>query len=150
MNLDAHRIAPKLYQGANPPKGPALKSLGFDTLVLCAMEHQDPASDYPGLKVIHAPMDDNAWVPRETAMRAAREVACEIKAGRRVLVVCHQGRNRSGLVSALALWFMGKSGVEALWQVQTARPDSLSNQFFARFLFFLPPRYARRRARAAA
>lgn len=148
--IDANRIAPKLYQGANPPQGSAVRRAGFDVLVLCASEHQYPAALYPGVKVIYAPMWDEASVPKEVAFPAARAVVHELRKGSRVLVCCNMGRNRSGLVTALALWCMtGRSGVECLWRVQTARPKALSNKFFALFLFHLPRYTERHVARAA-
>jgi hypothetical protein len=145
--IDANRIASKLHQGAHPPPGPFVRLAGFDVLVLCAQERQPPAGSYPGVKVYSAPMDDSAWVPREMAMGAAQVVAKEIRAGKRVLVCCNMGINRSGLVNALALWLLtGKPGKECLWQVQERRPGALRNSAFAIFVGMLP---ARRRKMAA-
>jgi protein-tyrosine phosphatase len=148
--IDADRIARKLWQGADPPRGDVLKRLGFDTLVLCAAQRQHPASDFPGLKVIHAPFLDNAWPDKPMADGAARKVVAELAAGRRVYVACAAGLNRSGLVVALTLWYAtGRPGVECMWQVQERRSGALFNPTFALLLFHLPPRgRARLRARA--
>ena len=99
--IDAHRVAPMLYQGAVPPEGHVLRRLGFGMLVLCAIEHQPRGASFPGVRVMHAPFDDAGdpvdratW---ETARAASREVAKQLLKGRRVLVTCHKGLNRSGL-----------------------------------------------------
>lgn len=149
MSLDAHKIGPKLYQGANPPHGPELRQRGFDMVVLCALEWQEPASEYPGLTVVRAPMWDGDEVPTVIAHKAARAAARAIRAGRRVLIVCNQGRNRSGLVTALALWYLtGAPGAACMQAVQARRPNALTNPTFALYLYHMPARRLTR-ARAA-
>lgn len=139
--MDANRIARRLWQGSHPPYGPTLRQNGVDTLVLCAIEHQDSPERYPGVKVIHAPMDDGAVVPITLAMRTAERVARELRANRRVMIACHAGLNRSGLVSALTLWLVtGASGAACVNRVQAARPEALCNPAFERFLRGLPSR----------
>jgi protein-tyrosine phosphatase len=104
-------------------------------VVLCAIEHQPPASAYPGIRVLHAPFDDASepvdeatW---ETARQASREAAKQLLKGRRVLVTCHMGINRSGLVSALTLLRLTPmSGEDAVRTVQSRRPGALSNPYF--------------------
>lgn len=147
--VDADRIAPRLWQGARPPTGPTLAQRGFDVLVLCAF-YQPPAEEFPGVRVARAPMHDAYAIP-DVAFAAAKLVAAHLAAGHRVLVTCEQGLNRSGLVSALALWYAtGRSGVDCLWQVQAARPGALFNKVFAVTLFRLPARLRRQRALRAA
>jgi hypothetical protein len=69
-----------------------------------------------------------------------RDVVTGVAAGRRVLVACAGGRNRSGLVLGLALReLLGCSGAEALRLVQLRREDALNNETFARHLAALPP-----------
>lgn len=102
-------MAPKLYQGARPPQGPGLAASGFGMLVLCALEHQPPSSAFPGVDVIHLPFDDCRELP-EDVLKAAAEVAKievkQIAAGRRVLNTCNMGVNRSGVVTALAMYHL--------------------------------------------
>lgn len=104
--LDATQLAPKLYIGSAPPVGPELADSGFDVLVLCAEEYQPPLRDFPGLSsVIHAPFDDDV-LDEETidmAVSSAMDVHDHVLDGERVLVTCMAGRNRSGLVCAIAL-----------------------------------------------
>lgn len=140
MKIDANCITPRLWQGSDPPKGSVLQELGFHTLALCAQEHQYPSKFYPGLRVLHAPLDDSFYVPADEAMSAARVLADEHRVGRKVLVVCHMGLNRSGLVSALTLWHLsGRAGADCLGCVQARRPGALFNPAFAGFLRHLPP-----------
>jgi len=69
-----------------------------------------------------------------------RDVVTAVTGGRRVMVACVGGRNRSGLVLALALReLLGCSGAEALRLVQARREDALNNETFARHLTALPP-----------
>jgi hypothetical protein len=153
--IDATLIFPGLYQGSWPPPGHLLAEAGFKTLVLCAREFQPPhvmppgmdamvglraANPFPRVKVIYAPNDDNGAEPPQRAdlalaLRAAREVATSLKLGRKVLVTCWQGRNRSGLVSALAIHLVsGCSGFHAVRIVQKARRRALTNPQFTEIL----------------
>ena len=69
-----------------------------------------------------------------------RDVVTAVAAGRRVMVACAGGRNRSGLVLGLALReLLACSGAEALRLVQSRREDALNNETFARHLAALPP-----------
>lgn len=139
--VEANEIMPNLWQGSVPPQGWLLAHAGFRALVLCAREHQYPASSYPGIRVIHAPNDDSIRFPltREklrVAVRAARQVAEALRAGQSTLVTCAMGLNRSGLVSALTLHiFYGWSGDQCIAQIRTRRDPQagflpLSNKEF--------------------
>lgn len=101
------RLGKRLYIGAEPPAGPGLYASGFDVLVLCAEEFQPPVSQFPGLSVIHVPFDDSTNRLRANQLRrlqiVALQVAEEWKLGKRILVTCHMGINRSALMSALVL-----------------------------------------------
>lgn len=141
MTVDAHRIVSRLWQGADPA-GIDLHGAGFNVLILCAQELQHAAAQFPGVRVIHAPMDDSATVPFQAATRAARQGARLHRAGAQVLVTCHHGINRSGLVTALMLWYLtpGASGRICATHVRGMRPGALGNSAFRRYLEGLPPR----------
>lgn len=145
MSLDANEIIVNLWQGSRPPTGSALRDLGFKVLVLCAQEWQPAAHQFQGVRVIYAPNDDDPtrMPTREElliAVRAARDVAQAVRDGQKVLVTCWQGWNRSGLVSALALYLLtGSSGVECRLQVQLRRDHALVNRGFQRALDSLSP-----------
>ena len=134
--IDAHRIAPKLWVGSAPG---AAHCAPFDVIVLCAVEYQ------PSLpcRTIHAPFDDTAHPSSEdlrTALDAAKAVNVQRARGRRVLVSCIQGRNRSALVAAIALMLAeGLSAQQAISAVRAQRklPSGelvLANPAFVAFL----------------
>jgi len=137
--IEANRIGPRLYQGAKPPYGRHVQKAGFDVLVLCAVEHQPRARCFPGVHVIHCPLDDADHPPSEyewnLANQTGRFVAECIKIGGRALVTCMQGRNRSGLVTALALHNLtqqpGLVCVKYVQEGRTAAPALTNDHFVA-------------------
>jgi len=146
--IDAHQIASKLWQGSVPTPGNALKKAGFSLVVFCAHEYQPLAWLYSGVDVLYAPMHDNYKLPLhrddvKAAMRAAASVADAAYGGEKVLVTCMAGRNRSGLVNALALCeLFGVSGQEAMEIVQARRRHAtggaLENPQFQKLLRRVP------------
>jgi protein-tyrosine phosphatase len=106
----------------------------FDVLVLCAMEHQPTSRCFPGVQVVHAPFDDSSFLSTSEiriAQKASIVVANAVRKGKRVVVTCWLGRNRSGLVTALALVRLGASPDAAIDAVRMARgPEALSNPTF--------------------
>jgi hypothetical protein len=154
MGVRAQEIHPGLWQGEWPPPGRWLAERGFSTLVLCAAEYQPPyefpevtagligirsPNPWPGVEVIYAPNNDDVEnkPPRETlrlALRAGRIVATRLAQKKRVLTTCWQGRNRSGLVSAFGLYFLGIPGPTATRIVQLRRQGGLRNPVFCDIL----------------
>jgi len=132
--LDATRITKGLWMGSKPQTGSAVKRSGFDLLVLCAEEYQPKAKEFPGVEVIHAPFDDNDIGPlpheEQIARKAAKRVGNALRSGLNVLVTCQQGRNRSGLVTGLALVENGHDPVQTLILIQERRPLALTNERF--------------------
>ena len=98
------------------------------------------ANPWPGVEVIYAPNDDDVVnpPPRETlrlAIRAARIVADRLAQNKKVLTTCWEGRNRSGLVSAMGLvFFLGIPGEQAAKIVQLRRRNGLRNPVFVDLL----------------
>lgn len=127
MTLDVSRILPKLYMGSRPPSGGEVRLAGFDVLVLCAYELQLPRSDFPGVEVLYAPLEDDSSKPVpidawSTVVHIAARVARRVQAGKRALVTCAMGLNRSGVVAASTVHFLtGASGAEAATWVQRRR-----------------------------
>ncbi|OXM71314.1 protein-tyrosine phosphatase family protein [Amycolatopsis vastitatis] len=71
----------------------------------------------------------------EQVERFAVLAAEAVRAGRRTLVRCHAGHNRSGLVVAQALVDLGSSVPEAITLVRQRRsPWALHNQLFVQYL----------------
>lgn len=135
--VEANRIGPRLYQGSKPPFGRNVQRAGFDILVLCAIEHQPRSRAFPGVHVVHCPLDDADHLPSdfewELAKQTGKFVADCVRAGGRSLITCMQGRNRSGLVTALALHTLtGQPGhvcVKYVQEGRTAAP-ALTNDYF--------------------
>lgn len=134
--LDADRIIPRLWQGAYPAYNMKAVKKHFDVLVLCADELLMDGKDalYPTIKILRTGLDDCRPVrdgDLEKASAMAVKVAEAYKAGKRILVTCAAGLNRSGLVTALALKLIeGKSGTECVAMVQKARRHALYNRDF--------------------
>lgn len=129
-------IEPVLAQGSFPVPGTPLHGI-FDTLVLCAVELQYPASMYPGVTVLHVPLDDTDHpTPQEIqlAIQAGENVAARLRAGQKVLSTCAQGRNRSGEVDGVALVNLGMTAHDAVQLIQARRRNALTNTTFVRIL----------------
>lgn len=139
MNYRADSVYKNLFIGPWPPFGDALAQAGIDTLVLCAKENCDP-SQYEGLEVICAAGDDDGRPHRmlkfvDEWTRAAATVADHVRQGKKVLVTCIAGHNRSGFVTAVALHYLtGMSGEQCVQHIQNRRPDSLNNDTFVKYI----------------
>lgn len=108
--IDASRIHNKLYVGSFPPA--QLKTSGFDAVVLCAQEKQNVR---PDILTIRVPFDDGPLPKRDyqRAVKAAMTVTKLRKEGKRVLVTCHMGVNRSAFVAALSLMQLERLSAKA-------------------------------------
>jgi protein-tyrosine phosphatase len=143
LRPDLDLIIQNLYQGAAPPFGETVAKLGFDTLVLCAKENQRDDL-YPGVEVVLAPGDDDCRVNRMMRdlpiwQQAAQIVVERVNAGKKVLVTCMAGLNRSGMVTALALRQLTNwTGAEIVEHIQASREMALCNDTFAEYIRGLP------------
>lgn len=135
----AYRVFGSLWIGSAPPIGWAV-SEHFDCLVLSAMEYLPGPTCYPRVETLAVSLNDDGSPMRKEemaeAVRAAGKVLSWLRGGKRVLVSCHQGRNRSGLICALALCKgQGMTPKQAVETVRQARgPNALRNDYFLRFL----------------
>jgi len=117
---------PWLAQGSAPPPGARIP---FDVIVLAAEEYQP---ELPGYEVMHVPLDDGPPPSAQDRARirtAAREIARKVRAGKRVLVTCWQGRNRSGVLAGLALVELGLPRDRAVRRIRAYR-NGLTNPYF--------------------
>ena len=134
--IDASQISGNLYQGGAPPPGHYVREAAFDALVLCALEYQP--NDFPGVKVFHAPNDDSDQPPDGfqvmVARLAAEAVVRELGAGKKVLVTCRQGRNRSGLVNGMVLIKLGRPVDAVIARIRERRRNALTNEHFVALL----------------
>jgi len=131
-------VVPNLFVGSKPALG---RHGDIDTLVLAARENQPPTHLFPGLEVIHVPLDDAPGrqmhaAEIESALRAAQCVAQRLRSGRRVLVTCQMGLNRSALIAALAMHGVyGMRPDEIIARLRRARGRwALSNPNFEKLL----------------
>lgn len=134
---DASEVAPGLFIGSKPAHG----RHPYDVIVLAAEEYQPHATRFPGVCVIHVPLDDapsRSMRPDEIAcaVRAAEEVAGHLRAGRRVLTSCAMGLNRSSLIAAIAMHDVyGMRADEIIRRIRHARGGwALSNPNFEKLL----------------
>jgi protein-tyrosine phosphatase len=142
-------VYPRLAQGSVPTE-PRLHHT-FHTVVLAAEELQDVPLH--GVEVVKVPLDDSGPPPTQqqvvAAVTAARHVVRRWREGRSVLVTCHLGRNRSGLITALSLMMLGMTDEQAIRAVRAARgPMALSNEHFVRVLAAAQARRERRQRAA--
>lgn len=151
---DFDQIHSHLFQGSYPKLSKELLQQ-FDVIVYCSMERQPKPSDLrlvpPDKHVLSIPLDDNPYQPisRELAamlIKLARQLATKVRAGRKTLITCTMGMNRSGLVTALTLMMAtgcsGKNAVAAVRQHRRPASDgqqALFNPVFTRFVETLGP-----------
>jgi len=133
----ANRVHGNLWMGGWPPPGMAVGS-SFDCLVLAACEFQVP-DVFPGVQVVTACLDDSGapftMEEKKQAVAAAGKVISWMKDGLRVLTTCYAGRNRSGLITAIALCKgAGLSPEEAIRMIRRARDNSMMNGQFESFI----------------
>jgi hypothetical protein len=135
--VEASEIVPGIWQGSKPPKGHAVAESGFHVLVLCAKEIQPGPEDFPGLEtLVSVPMRDDKDAGHDTwsmANRAGAMLAERWKRGSNLLITCHQGWNRSGLVVGMTLQhaFPGVDGNRIVRLIRERRKHALGNERFA-------------------
>lgn len=149
MKIDAHRVGPKLWIGSAPCEFAARDHdtlRHFDAVVLCAEEVQELRLP---VQVLHVPLDDARPSPEEVrlAVQGGKTVHELRRRGRRVLVTCAQGVNRSSLVAAIALMHGGMGAREAIGRIRANRRPPigmtpLSNPHFEQLLHHLDRRRA--------
>lgn len=140
---DRQKVSEGLYIGSAPEIGSDFDRANLQVLVLCADEYQPSGTEFRGRPfTMHVPLDDSGPPPTledlERAHSAARVLAGQLLLGKRALVTCRMGVNRSGLVTALAHRLRHRTtGHEARVLVQKKRTDlppgfkALQNQYFA-------------------
>lgn len=130
--------------GSAPARG---ERLPFDTIVLTAKEYQPSAIHFHGARVLHVPLRDDGSkmtaAEMTLAIRAGREVVRRLRKGDRVLITCWMGRNRSGVVTAIALLEMGMTAPSAVRLIRRARGQhALRNDDFLKLIHLHSRPYA--------
>lgn len=108
----------------------------FHEVLNVAWEHERALRERHGNLVHHAGFDDTyeieQWLPQiEQAVGLVTKWRAE---GKTVLVLCSQGRNRSGVVAAEALIREGNRPAEVVQQIKERRENALTNRAFVGWL----------------
>jgi protein-tyrosine phosphatase len=96
-----------------------------------------------GLLYVYYPILDEELPSLAKLDALGRLVADLVETGHVVLVHCRMGFNRSMLVAATALSYLGASGGEILTHMRQVRPGALFNERFADHVKALPARRIR-------
>ena len=134
--MNASKILPGLFQGGQPESARAVTEAGFEWLILCAREVQPPSAALGTLQRVRCPLDDTLEPISDTDWRmvwqTAHHVAHRVEEHEACLVTCAQGRNRSGLVTGVALHLLtGWDGERVVQHIQKRRDNALTNSRFA-------------------
>ena len=89
---------------------------------------------------VYYPILDEELPSCEKLHAVGRMVADLVRAKHVALVHCRMGFNRSNLVIATALTYLGMTGEQALEHLQKIRPGALYNENFAAYVRGLPAR----------
>lgn len=129
QKMNADQVAKNLWVGGLPTDPEAVDK-NFDVLVLAAKQYQDifPAHKYPNTHVIHVPLDDDPFsgTPPSSAdvakaLKAGLEVHEYNQKGKKVLITCQAGVNRSALVAGLAMVIGGVQADHAINRIRKNR-----------------------------
>ncbi|MFD9685410.1 protein phosphatase [Kitasatospora sp. NPDC059088] len=136
-----NEIVPGLWMGGHyctPPGGelqPVVAGRQFDLVVsLFTLPGHGPA---PGVEHVVREVPDEPLSPGQllAVQEAAELTAAAVRRGRRTLVRCHSGYNRSGLVVAQALVALGHEPDGAVRLIRERRsPWALNNPVFVDYL----------------
>lgn len=123
------------YRNPEGTRVPAVAGGGFDLVVsLYLREGHGPSGDVEH-QCVEIPDGPLTAAQIEAVCQTAESVVESIRSGRRVLVRCHSGYNRSGLVIAQALVHLGYSTKDAIFLVRYRRSKwALNNSLFVDYL----------------
>ncbi len=98
------------------------------------------AEELGDLTYVKAPLEDGETLPDSVLLDHLPSLVVQlVRDGRRVLVHCTFGKNRSGLVMALVVReVLGCDGRTALERVRAVRENAVNNDLFAEWLSELP------------
>ena len=87
-----------------------------------------------GMRYLHRPLPDGRRVPEPQVQAIVKELTAYLQQGKRLLIHCEGGRNRSGLIAALLLVQTGTAPAEAVALVRAGRKGALANTVFANYI----------------
>ena len=145
-HVDRVAINPEgtLYVSGEIEDWEALRERGIDTIVDMDgdIDPGVPAAPNAILYVYHPILDED--LPDLSKIDALGRLVAELVSARhRVLVHCRMGFNRSVLVTATALTYLGLTGEQAVAHLRECRPGALFNETFAGHVLSLPARRLR-------
>ncbi|MFC6883594.1 MULTISPECIES: protein-tyrosine phosphatase family protein [Actinomadura] len=123
------------YRGPGGERMPAVANDEFDMVI--SLFRRDGHGPAPGVEHHYADLPDRPLLPDQLGevCRLADLAVVAVRAGRRVLVRCHFGYNRSGLVVAHGLVTMGHPVEDAIALVRSRRSEwALHNRVFVDYL----------------
>ena len=131
----------RLWQGGCPVDFAWVRATGLDVVLDVAdADAHPPEEAIQGLTYLKCPLVDEGTVPDPVlTLGLAALVARLVDDGRRALVHCTFGRNRSGLVATLVVReLLDLSGADALAHVRERRRNVVNNAAFEEWLESLP------------
>ena len=134
----------RLYQSGAPEEAAEwdpVHALGID-VVLDLFGTLDPGvpTTPNAILYIYWPIEDADYLPALGILTTLVDAVVRlVQLGHKVLVHCHRGKSRSGLLNALVVMKMlGISGRDAVDFVRRRRPGALGNPVFTAYLQSLP------------
>jgi len=125
----------KLFLSAAIEDWKPILDRGIDTVIDLegGIDHDVPTTANKFL-YIYLPIHDGE-LPDLDRVHAVAKLAAElVKRGDRVLAHCGMGLNRSALLIALVLMYLGMDGKAAVERCRQRRPGALYNEIFAEYL----------------
>ena len=133
---DASNVYPKLWVGAAPPVDRSYP--GVDMIVLCAREYQPEKFAHFSGQIVRVAIPDDALSSDELrrALAGGTQVAKAITEGKRALVTCAAGINRSAMVAGFALQHVTKMSTDEIIATMRLKrnKDCLYNPAFRDYL----------------
>jgi protein-tyrosine phosphatase len=117
---------------------------GVDTIVDMDGDLDPGLPEAPNqILYIYFPILDEGLPDLRKLDALGRLVASLVEQEHSVLIHCRMGFNRSNLVAATALTYLGRTGEAALEAIRAMRPGALFNEIFATHVRSLPARRLR-------
>ena len=139
INIEGRASGSLLVGGAPQPKDRMQD--WADTLVLCAQEYQPGSEDleFDRVEVLRVPLDDvnEPLVANDIAklFAVSQKVATHLRDGKRVVVTCMAGLNRSCLIAGMAMRMIGIRADTVVSNLRAARGDrGLCNETFEKIV----------------
>jgi protein-tyrosine phosphatase len=144
MELVAINAEETLFVSGEIDDWPLVRERGIDTIIDMDGDVDPGIPEAPGeILYVYHPIRDEALPNLKKLEALGRLVADLVSQDHRVLVHCRMGFNRSNLVIATALTFLGMCGDDAVRHLQECRPGALYNENFAEHVRRLPARRIR-------